>query len=41
MPMMNALGYVQYVVIAVLGDYMAISGTTNLRIIGPARLPSA
>lgn len=38
MPMMNALGYVQYVVIAVLGGYMAISGTTNLSIIGTGTL---
>lgn len=38
MPMMNALGYVQYVIIAVLGGYMAISGTTNLRIIGTGTL---
>ena len=38
MPMMNALGYVQYVIIAVLGGYMAISGTTNLSIIGTGTL---
>ena len=29
MPMMNALGYIQYVIIAILGGYMAISGFTN------------
>ena len=34
MPMMNALGYVQYVIIAILGAYMAISGTTNLGLTG-------
>ncbi|MGN0789533.1 MAG: ABC transporter ATP-binding protein, partial [Christensenellales bacterium] len=34
MPMMNALGYVQYVVIAVLGAYMAISRTSNLSLTG-------
>ncbi|MGN0520051.1 MAG: ABC transporter ATP-binding protein, partial [Candidatus Fimenecus sp.] len=34
MPMMNALGYVQYVIIAVLGAYMAIAGTTNLGLTG-------
>ena len=38
MPMMNALGYVQYVIIAVLGGYMAISGTTNLSLIGTGTL---
>jgi ATP-binding cassette subfamily B multidrug efflux pump len=31
---MNALGYVQYVMIAVLGAYMAITGVTNLGIFG-------
>lgn len=30
MPMMNALGYVQYVIIAILGAYMAIAGVTNV-----------
>lgn len=30
MPMINALGYVQYVILAVLGGYMAIQGITNL-----------
>ena len=34
MPMMNALGYVQYVIIAVLGAYMAILGVTNLGLAG-------
>ncbi|MGN1235667.1 MAG: ABC transporter ATP-binding protein, partial [Christensenellaceae bacterium] len=34
MPMMNALGYVQYVVVAVLGAYMAIAGVTNLGLTG-------
>lgn len=34
MPMMNALGYVQYVIIAVLGAYMAIAGVTNLGVFG-------
>lgn len=34
MPMMNALGYVQYVIIAVLGAYMAILGVTNLGLTG-------
>ncbi|MGN0771505.1 MAG: ABC transporter ATP-binding protein [Christensenellales bacterium] len=34
MPMMNALGYVQYVIIAILGAYMAISGATNLSLTG-------
>lgn len=34
MPMMNALGYVQYVIIAILGGYMAISGITNIGLQG-------
>ncbi len=34
MPMMNALGYIQYVTIAVLGGYMAIAGTVNLGLTG-------
>lgn len=34
MPMMNALGYVQYVIIAILGAFMAISGVTNLGLTG-------
>ncbi len=31
---MNALGYVQYVIIAVIGGFMAINGTTNLGLTG-------
>lgn len=38
MPMMNALGYVQYVIIAILGAYMAITGVTNLRLTGTGTL---
>ncbi|MGN0518118.1 MAG: ABC transporter ATP-binding protein [Acutalibacteraceae bacterium] len=38
MPMMNALGYIQYVVIAILGAYMAISGTTNIGLTGAGTL---
>ena len=38
MPMMNALGYVQYVIIAVLGAFMAISGVTNLGLTGKGTL---
>lgn len=38
MPMMNALGYVQYVIIAVLGGYMAIEGITNLGLTGTGTL---
>ena len=34
MPMMNTLGYVQYVIIAVLGAWMAISGARNLTLVG-------
>ena len=34
MPMMNALGYVQYVIIAIVGAWMAISGAGNLTIFG-------
>lgn len=34
MPMMNALGYVQYVIIAIVGAWMAISGVGNLTILG-------
>ena len=34
MPMMNALGYVQYVIVAILGAYMAIVGVTNLGLTG-------
>ncbi len=38
MPMMNALGYVQYVIIAVLGAYMAIHGIINLGLTGTGTL---
>lgn len=38
MPMMNALGYVQYVIIAVLGGFMAIHGVTNLGLTGTGAL---
>lgn len=34
MPIMNALGYVQYVIIAVVGAWLAISGAANLTIFG-------
>ncbi len=34
MPMMNALGYVQYVIIAIVGAWMAISGAGNLTVLG-------
>ncbi len=34
MPMMNALGYMQYVIIAILGGYMAIARTPNLTLTG-------
>ena len=34
MPMMNALGYLQYVIVAILGAYMAISGVMNLGFTG-------
>lgn len=34
MPMMNALGYLQYVIVAVVGAWMAIDGVTNLSIFG-------
>ena len=34
MPMMNAVGYLQYVIIAVIGGTMAISGTPNLGLTG-------
>lgn len=34
MPMMNALGYVQYVIIAIVGAWMAISGADNLTFVG-------
>lgn len=38
MPMMNALGYVQYVIIAVLGGFMAINVVTNLGLTGTGTL---
>lgn len=38
MPMMNALGYVQYVIIAVLGGFMAINGVTNIGLTGTGTL---
>ena len=38
MPMMSALGYMQYVVIAVAGAYMAIAGVTNLGLTGTGDL---
>lgn len=38
MPMMNALGYVQYVIIAVIGGFMAIHGVTNLGLTGTGTL---
>lgn len=38
MPMMNALGYVQYVIIAILGAFMAISGVANLGLTGTGTL---
>lgn len=34
MPIMNGLGYLQYVIIALLGAYFAINQTTNLTILG-------
>jgi ATP-binding cassette subfamily B protein len=34
MPLMNGLGYVQYVIIALIGAYMAIAGVTNLGLLG-------
>ena len=34
MPMMNALGYVQYMLIAIIGAYLAIAGITNLGLFG-------
>ena len=38
MPMMNALGYVQYVIIAILGAYMAITGAANFGLTGTGTL---
>ncbi len=34
MPMMNALGYVQYIIVAIVGAWMAISGSWNLGLTG-------
>lgn len=34
MPLMNAAGYLLYIIIAVLGGYMAIAGVTNLGLTG-------
>lgn len=34
MPMMNALGYVQYVIVAILGAWMAIAGIANFGLSG-------
>ncbi len=34
MPIMSALGYIQYVIIALVGGWLAISGATNLTILG-------
>ncbi len=38
MPMMNTIGYLQYVIVAVLGGYMAIAGTPNLSLTGMGTL---
>lgn len=38
MPMLNALGYIQYIVIAVLGAYMAIASITNPTLTGVSTL---
>lgn len=38
MPVLNALGYVQYVIIAVLGGFMAIHGVTNIGLAGTGTL---
>lgn len=38
MPMMNALGYAQYVIIAILGAYMALAGVPNLGLMGSGTL---
>ena len=37
-PMMFALGYVQYIILAILGGYMAINGITNLSLSGAGLL---
>lgn len=38
MPLMNALGYIQYVIIAIIGAYMAINGVTNFGLKGTGTL---
>lgn len=38
MPMMNALGYMQYVILAILGAYMAIAGVPNPGLTGTGTL---
>ena len=34
MPLMNAVGYLQYVIVAILGGYMAVAGLPNLTLTG-------
>jgi ATP-binding cassette subfamily B multidrug efflux pump len=34
MPMMNALGYIQYIILAIVGAYMAIAAAPNLALFG-------
>ena len=34
MPLMNAVGYLQYVIVAILGGYMAVAGLPNLSLMG-------
>ncbi len=34
MPLMNAVGYLQYVIVAILGGYMAVTGLPNLSLTG-------
>ena len=34
MPLMNAVGYLQYVIVAILGGYMAVAGLPNLSLTG-------
>ena len=34
MPLMNAVGYLQYVIVAILGGYMAVAGVPNLSLTG-------
>ncbi len=38
MPMMNALGYVQYIIIAILGAWISITGVTNFGLMGAGML---